>query len=148
MSLKEQINDAVKQAMKEKDDARKTTLRGVLASIKQIEVDQQKELNEDEVLGVLQKEVKMRHESIADSEKADRPDLVAKSQAEIAILEQFLPQAMSEEELTAIIKSTIAEVGATSMADMGKVMGAVMPKVKGRADGGQINQIVRQQLQS
>lgn len=147
MSLKEKITDAVKQAMRDKDDQRKTTLRGAQAAIKQIEVDQQKELDDNDILGVLQKEVKMRHEAIADAEKAGRDDLVAEAKAEIAVLEEFLPKALSQEELETIIKETIKEVGAESMADMGKVMGAVMSKVKGRADGGQINQIVRQLLQ-
>lgn len=147
MSLKEKINDAVKQAMRDKDDQRKTTLRGAQAAIKQIEVDQQKALNDNDILGVLQKEVKMRHEAIADAEKAGRDDLVAKSQGEIAVLEEFLPKALSQEELETLIKEAIEAVGAETMADMGKVMGAVMPKVKGRADGGQINQIVRQHLQ-
>lgn len=147
MSLKTQLNDALKEAMKAKDDVKKTTIRGALAAIKQVEVDQQKELDESDLLAILQKEVKSRKESIADAEKAARPDLVEASQAEIKILETFLPAGLSQEELEAIVKETIAEVSAESMADMGKVMGAIMPKIKGRADGGQVNQIVRQQLQ-
>lgn len=147
MNLKEQLTNAVKEAMKANDEQRKTTLRGALAAIKQVEVDQQKELKDDDILAVLQKEVKSRHETIADSIKADRQDLVAKAEAEITILEQFLPQGLSEVELEAIVKQTIAEVGAVSIADMGKVMGAIMPKIIGRADGGQVNQMVRQLLQ-
>jgi len=147
MSLKEQINEAVKQAMRDKDELRKTTLRGVLASIKQVEVDQRVELDDSGVLGVLQKEVKMRHESIADSEKAGRSDLIEEAKAQLTILEGFLPKALSDDELKAVVKETIAEVGAQSIADMGKVMGAIMPKVKGRADGGKINQMVKEALQ-
>jgi len=147
MSLKEELNEAVKQALKAGDDAKKTTLRGALAAIKQVEVDQQKELDEGDIVGVLQKEVKSRRESIADAEKAGRDDLKQAAEAEIVMLEAFLPKGLSPEELEAIVKEVIAEVGASSMADMGKVMGAVMPKIKGRAEGGEINQIVRQLLQ-
>jgi hypothetical protein len=147
MSLKEQLNEAVKEAMKAGDSAKKTTLRGALAAIKQVEVDEQKELDDGDILGVLQKEVKSRRESIADAEKAGRDDLIQAAEAEVVMLEAFLPQALSPEELEAIVKEVIAEVGASSMADMGAVMGAVMPKVKGRADGGAINQLVRQLLQ-
>jgi uncharacterized protein YqeY len=148
MSLKNDLNDALKAAMKAKNELEKMTLRGALAAIKQIEVDEQTELEDPDILGVLQKEVKSRKESIADAEKAGRDDLIATANDEIAILERFLPQALTPEELEAIVKETIAEVGAASMADMGKVMGAIMPKVKGRADGGQVNQLVRQLLQA
>lgn len=147
MDLKEQLTNAVKEAMKANDEQRKTTLRGVLAAIKQVEVDQQTELEDNDILGVLQKEVKSRNETIADSKKANRPDLVSKAEAEIAILEEFLPKGLTDAELEAIVKETIAEVEAGSMADMGKVMGAIIPKIKGRADGAQVNQMVRQLLQ-
>ena len=147
MDLKEQLTNAVKEAMKANDEQRKTTLRGVLAAIKQVEVDQQTELEDNDILGVLQKEVKSRNETIADSKKANRPDLVSKAEAEIAILEEFLPKGLTDAELEAIVKETIAEVEAGSMADIGKVMGAIMPKIKGRADGAQVNQMVRQLLQ-
>ena len=147
MDLKEQLTNAVKEAMKANDEQRKTTLRGVLAAIKQVEVDQQTELEDNDILGVLQKEVKSRNETIADSKKANRPDLVSKAEAEIAILEEFLPKGLTDAELEVIIKETIAEVEAGSMADMGKVMGAIIPKIKGRADGAQVNQMVRQLLQ-
>ena len=148
MPLKEELNQALKEAMKAKNELEKMTLRGALAAIKQIEVDEQTELEDPDILGVLQKEVKSRKESIADAEKAGRDDLIATANDEIAILERFLPQALTSEEVEAIVAETIAEVGAASMADMGKVMGAVMPKVKGRADGGLVNQLVRQLLQN
>jgi hypothetical protein len=146
MKIQEQINEEIKNAMRSGDDLVKKTLRGAIAAIRQIEIDEQKELEEKEVIAVLQKEVKSRKESIADAEKAERPDLIEIAKAEMKILAPFLPEAMSEEELTAIIKEVIEAIGASSMADMGKVMGAVMPKVKGRADGGQINQVVKQLL--
>ena len=146
MSIREKINQKIKEAMKSGDELIKTTLRGALAAIKQVEIDQQKEVEEPEIIAILQKEVKSRKELIADAEKAERPDLIKTAEAEINILSAYLPETMSEEELTSKIKEAIAEVGASSMADMGKVMGAVIPKVKGRADGGQISQLVKQLL--
>jgi uncharacterized protein YqeY len=147
MSLKEEIQTSLTGAMKAKDEARKVPLRLVMSAIKLAEVEKQEDLDEGEVLSIVQKEVKARHESIADAEKAGRQDLVDAAEAEIKILEEFLPEGLSPEELEALVKETIAEVGASSMADMGKVMGAIMPKVKGRADGGQVNQLVKQLLQ-
>ena len=146
MSILEKINQEIKEAMKSHDELIKTTLRGALAAIKQVEIDQQIEVEEPEIIAILQKEVKSRKELIADAEKAERPDLIKTAEAEIKILSTYLPEVMSEEELTSIIKEVIAEVDASSMADMGKVMGATMPKVKGRADGGQISQLVKQLL--
>jgi uncharacterized protein len=148
MSLKADLQNEFKDAMRAKDEMRKTTLRMALAAIKQIEVDEQKELDDADVLRVLQKEVKLRQEGIAEAETADRPDLVEEGIQEIAVLEAFLPQALSESELETLVAETIAEVGASSPADMGNVMKAVMPKIAGRADGGQVSQMVRQKLQS
>ena len=147
MSLKEEIQTSLTAAMKAKDEARKVPLRLVMSAIKLAEVEKQEDLDEDEVLSIVQKEVKARHESIADAEKAGRQDLIDAAKVEINILEEFLPEGLSPEELENIVKETIAEVGASSIADMGKVMGAIMPKVKGRADGGQVNQMVKQLLQ-
>jgi uncharacterized protein YqeY len=118
-----------------------------LSAVKLVEVEKQEELDDAAVIGVLQKETKSRQETIEDAEKAERPDLVETAKAEMAILEEYLPEGLSPEELETLVKEVIAEVGATSMADMGKVMGAIMPKVQGRADGGQVNQLVRQLLQ-
>jgi uncharacterized protein YqeY len=143
MTLKETISAAMKDAMKAQDETRKVPLRLVMAAIKETEIDKQAELEDDEVLRLIQKEVKSRQESIADAEKAGRADLVETAEAEMAVLQEFLPAALSPEELEEIVKAAIAEVGASSMADMGKVMQAVMPKVQGRADGGQVNQLVR-----
>ncbi|MBT3240358.1 MAG: GatB/YqeY domain-containing protein [Chloroflexi bacterium] len=143
MSIREKINEEIKIAMKSGDEMVKMVLRGTLAAIKQVEIDERKDLEEAEVLSIVQKEVKSRKESIADAKKAERPDLIEAAEKEMEILAVFLPEAMSDEELTSIIKDVISQVGATSMSDMGKVMGGVMPQVKGRADGGQINQIVK-----
>jgi hypothetical protein len=148
MSLKTDLQNEYKEAMRARDEVRKNTLRMALAAIKQIEVDEQKELADADVLRVLQKEVKIRQEGIAEAETANRPDLIEEGIQEIAVLEAFLPQALSDEELEAVVVDTIAEVGASSPADMGKVMKAVMPKIAGRADGGQVSQMVRQKLQS
>lgn len=145
MSLKEQLKDALKDAMRAKDAERKMVLRGALAAIKQAEVDIGEQKEED-ILGIVQKEYKGRKESIADAEKAERPDLIEAAKSEMTILEEFLPKGLTEEEVEAIVKEVIAQVGASSMADMGKVMGAVMPHTKGRADGGMVNQIVRKLL--
>lgn len=147
MSLKEEIQASLTAAMKAQDEVRKVPLRLVMSAIKLAEVEKQEDLDDGEVLSIVQKEVKARHESIADAEKAERQDLIDAAKAEIKILEEFLPEGLSPEELEALVKETISEVGAASMADMGKVMGAIMPKVKGRADGGQVNQMVKQLLQ-
>lgn len=146
MSIRENINQEIKEAMKSGNEMIKTTLRGALAAIRQVEIDQKIEVKEPEIIAILQKEVKSRKELIVDAEKAERPDLIKIAEAEMDILSVYLPKAMSEDDLTNIIKEVIAEVGAGSMAEMGKVMGAVIPKVKGRADGGQINQIVKKLL--
>lgn len=147
MTLKEQLNTAMHEAMKAKDEIRKVPLRLVLAAVKEVEIEKKAELDDDEVLRVIQKEVKARQESIADAEKANRPDLVATAEAEMAVLKGYLPKALTPDELEAIVKETIAEVGAESMADMGKIMKVIMPKIQGRADGGQVNQLVRKLLE-
>lgn len=137
----------MKEALRSGDSERKNTLRLVLAAIKEAEVREQEELDEGEVLAILQKEVKSRQESIADAEKAGRADLVESAKSEIAILEDYLPQQMSEEELSALVEEAIKETGASSPGDMGKVMGVLMPKVQGRADGSKVSQLVRAKLQ-
>jgi len=147
MSLEEKLNHDLKEAMKAKDETRKRVLRLALLAVKLATVEKQEELDDGDVLSILQKEVKARQETIEDAEKAERQDLIETAKAETAILEEYLPEGLTPEELEALIKETIAEVGASSMADMGNVMKAVMPKVQGRADGGQVNQLVRQLLQ-
>lgn len=146
MNYKEALAEAVITAMRSKDALSRTTLRGVQAAIKQIEVDERKELDNDEVLKVFQKQVKSRKESIADAEKANRQDLIDEANAELDILNVFIPKGLSTEELAVLVKEAIAEVGATSPAEMGTVMKAVMPKVAGRADGGAISNLVKELL--
>lgn len=146
MSKKSELETALKEAMRAQDVLRKNTFRLVLSAIKEAEVLKQDELDDAAVLSILQKEVKSRHESIADAERAERADLIAESREEIKILEEYLPEAMSDEELDALISEAIAESGASAPNDMGNVMKLVLPRVQGRADGGKVSQIVRQKL--
>jgi len=132
--------------MKAKDTAKVSTLRLLISEIKNKEIDKRGELTDDEILAVIQKAVKQRKESIEQYEKAGRSDLVEKEKKELEILEAYLPQPLSEEELEAIIDEAIKEAQATSVKDMGKVMKIVMPKVRGRADGKIVNQKVREKL--
>jgi uncharacterized protein YqeY len=145
--VKADLEQALKEAMRASDDLRRTTLRGVLAGVKEAEVMKKGEIDDDAVIAVLQKEVKSRQEAIAEAEKANRPDLIEKAKAESQVLEAYLPQGFSAAEIEAIVTAAIAEAGATTPADMGKVMKLVLPKVQGRADGGQVSQLVRTKLQ-
>jgi len=147
MSIKTQLNDSLKDAMKSGDEVRKRTVRMALAAIKQVEVDKRVELDDTAVTGILQKEVKNRRESLEEARKANRADLIEANEAEIRVLEAFLPKAMPAEELRTIVQAAIAETGASTPADMGKVMKVVMPKVAGRAPNDMISATVREQLQ-
>lgn len=146
MDIKTQLNEAMKDAMRSGDVVRKTTVRMVMAAIKQVEVDKQITLDELAVIALIQKEVKNRNEAIEEAKTAGRDDLVQANQAEIAVLETFLPDAMPADELREIIKAAIAETGASTPADMGKVMKAAMTKVAGRAPGGEISAMVKELL--
>lgn len=147
MSLAERLNEDMKQAMKAQDKFRLSTIRMVRASVKNQEIELRRPLEDNEVLDILSREVKQRKDSLQEFTKAGRDDLAKDLQAEIDIIAQYLPQQLTEEEIKAIVTQTIQETGASSKADMGKLMGALMPKVKGRADGKLVNQIVQQQLQ-
>lgn len=146
MSLSERLNDDMKLAMKSQDKFKLSVIRMVRAAIKNIEIDQRKTLDDQEVLDVLNREIKQRKDSLQEFEKAGRDDLAENLKAEIVVLMEYMPQQLSEEEVKAIVQQTIQEVGASSKADMGKVMGALMPKVKGLADGKIVNQFVQQLL--
>jgi hypothetical protein len=147
MDIKTQLNESVKDAMKSGDEVRKRTLRMALAAVKQAEVDKREEIDDMATIALLQKEVKNRRESIEEAKKAERADLVEANEAEIKALEVFLPKAMPDEELKAIVQAAITETGATAMADMGKVMKIVMGKVAGRAPNDKISSTVRELLQ-
>lgn len=148
MSIKDQLTADMKQAMKDREAGklRLSVIRMVRANVKNVEINDKKELTDDEVLAVLMKEVKMRQDSVEEFQKAGRDELVAQAKEEIAILKKYLPEALSDDELKAIVAEVIAAVGATSPKDMGKVMPAVMAKTKGRADGKRINVMVRELL--
>jgi len=148
MTLKTQLKDALTEALRSGDTLRKTTLRMALAAIKNAEVEARGELDEGKVLSLVQKEVKARHETIEGAQQANRPDLISKAESEIEILSEFLPEPLSEEKLREFVKEAIDEAGATSMADIGRVMGMLMPKIQGKADGKEANQIVREMLLS
>jgi len=147
MDTRAKLQQALKDAMRQKDDLRKRTIRSALAALKLAEVEAGGALDEQAQWAVLQKEIKMRREAIEGAQKAGRDDLIAEAQAEIAVLQEFLPPALDDEALEALAREAIAEVGATSMREMGKVMAVLMPRVQGRATGGQVSQVVRRLLQ-
>ncbi|WP_099361961.1 GatB/YqeY domain-containing protein [Fredinandcohnia onubensis] len=147
MSLLERLNNDMKTAMKNKDKDRLSVIRMVKAALQNEGIKLgSSELSEDAELTVLTRELKQRKDSLREFSNAGREDLVNKIQTEIEILEVYLPKQLSEEELVEIVKETVQEVNASSKADMGKVMAAIMPKVKGKADGSLINKLVQQQL--
>lgn len=146
MSLKATVMAATKIAMKEKNKARLTVLRGFSAAIKQREVDERIELSETEQLAVLDKQIKQRKDSESQFRDAGRADLADKEAFEIRVLSEFLPQQLDEAEITSIIEVAINEVGESGMAAMGKVMALVKPQVQGKADMGQVSQLVKSKL--
>lgn len=148
MSIKDLLTEDMKQAMRDKESGklRLSVIRMARANIKNIEIDEKRELNDDEVLAVLVKEVKMRQDSLEEFAKAGREELVEQAKQEIAILRKYLPEQLSDEELRALVEEAVAETGAAGPKDMGKVMAALMPKTRGRADGKRINTMVRELL--
>lgn len=146
MTLKEKLMSEVKAAMKAKEKERLATLRLVMAAIKQIEVDERIELDDARTMAVLEKMVKQRKDSIEQFGKANRQDLIDVEEAELAIIKEFLPEPMSEDELAEIVAGAVAETGAESMKDMGKVMAIVKAKAAGRADMGLVSKLVKAKL--
>ncbi len=146
MSLKARLKEQQILAMRAKDKARLGTIRMLLAAIKQIEIDNKVELNDDEVTAVVIKSVKQRKDSIAQFEKANRTDLADTEKAELAILQEFLPQPLTSDEVQALIEQAIASSGANGMQDMGKVMGLLKQDIQGRADMGEVSALVRAAL--
>lgn len=143
MSLKDRLMADFKEAMKAKDEIRKNTVSFARAAIKQYEVDNREELDDQGVIAILTKQVKMRKDALSDFEKAGRTDLLDAYNKEIEILMEYLPKQLSEAEITEIVKATAAELGIEGgRQNMGKLIGAVMPKVKGVADGGVVKKIV------
>ena len=146
MSLKDQLLEDLKNAMKDKEVLKKNTVQMVRAAILQVEKDSKIILDDDGILEIIAKELKKRRDVLPEYEKSGRQDLIESLNAEAEILLQYLPTQLTEEELEVIVKQTIDETGASSARDMGKVMQAVMPKVKGKADGKLINVIVKKLL--
>lgn len=152
-NLKNELEQALRDAMRSGDDLRKRTLRMVLSAIRLAEVDARSDRSKGEsldnagVMGILQKELKSRQEAIADAQRAQRPDLVQEAEAEMGVIKEFLPEALSQEDLDDLVKQVIAEVGATSIKEMGLVMKTLVPRLEGRATGDQASQAVRRLLQ-
>jgi len=146
MSLKERLLNDLKDAMKAKDIVRKDTIQLIRSAILQVEKDKQVVLGDDEISEILARELKNRRDALSEIEKSGRADIKEKAEREIEIILEYMPRQLSRDELEAIIRETIAETGALSLKDMGKVMKAVMPKVKGKADGSVVNEIVKSLL--
>jgi len=146
MTLKERIKNDIKEAMRAKDTARRDTLRNINAAIKQIEVDERRELEDADVERILLKYAKQREDAIEQFRTAGRDDLVAKDEAEVTLVRTYLPEPMDDAELEATLQEIVAEVGAESMKDMGKVMGKAKSVIGSRADGGRISQMVKKLL--
>ncbi|WP_134700144.1 GatB/YqeY domain-containing protein [Ammoniphilus sp. YIM 78166] len=146
MSLLDKLNDDMKQAMKDKDKLKLSVIRMVKSSAKNEEINQGKELTDDQVLTLFNRELKQRRDSLQEFENAGRTDLAEQTRAEIEVLLTYLPEQLGEAEVRQIVQETVEQVGATSKKDLGKVMGAIMPKVKGKADGNLVNKIVQELL--
>ncbi len=148
MSLKERIKNDIKEAMRAKDSVTRDTLRNLSAAIKQIEVDERRELSDADVEAVLMKYLKQREDALAQFVEAKRDDLVDKEKAEIELVRRYLPEPMDDTELEATLKKIITDVKAETMKDMGKVMGKAKAVIGSRADGGRISQVVKKLLGS
>jgi len=146
MNSKVQLQNDLKEAMLNKDSVRKTTIRMVLAAIKNAEIDKGQELEDSEIQVIIQKEVKSRRETIEEARRVKRLDIVSENESEIEILDTYLPKQLSTDEINSMARAAIVEVGATSPQEIGQVMKVLMPRVRGQADGKEVNQIVRQLL--
>ena len=146
MSLKDKLMQDLKAAMKEKDKIKKSVITLIRSSVKQYEVDNRSELDDEGVLEIISKQLKQRRDAIEEFEKGNRQDLVEEAQKEAEILLSYLPKQLTEEEIREIVKATIEELGAEGPKAMGKVMGALMPKVKGKADGKIVSKVVKELL--
>ncbi len=143
MSLKEQINTQIKEAMKAKENAKRDALRLLSSAFKQIEVDERRDLSDEDVIKIIQKQIKQRNDSITQYQTAGRDDLIEKELSEIAFYEPYLPKQLGDEELSSAIKAIIAQVGAESMKDIGKVMGMASKELAGKVDGKRINECAK-----
>lgn len=148
MTLQEKLRADLEAALREQDQVRKSAIRMAIAALKNARVAKNADLTEDEMMAALEKEVKQRRNAMAEFERAGRQDLVASESAELAVLEAYLPEPLSEDEIAELARQLIEETGANSLGQMGQVMGKLMPRVRGRADGRQVSQIVRELLRS
>ncbi|MDD2949538.1 MAG: GatB/YqeY domain-containing protein [Sulfuricurvum sp.] len=146
MTLREQINDDIKTAMKEKNSALRDALRLLSSAMKQIEVDERKELTDEDVIKIIQKQVKQRNDAMTQYREAGREDLYEKEASEAAIFETYLPKQLSDEELENALRSLITEIGATSIKDIGRIMGAASKALGAQADGKRINECAKKIL--
>ena len=146
--LKDRITEDMKSAMRSKEKLRLLTVRTILAGIKQQEIDTREEVDDTAILVILDKMCKQRRESISQFAKADRTDLVEQEQAELEVIQLYLPEPLSDPELQALVAEAMTETGASSMRDMGKVMSFIKPKAQGRADMGKISGMIKSQLSS
>ena len=144
--MKERILNDLKDAMKNKDKEKLSVIRMVKGAIQLEEIKKKKELTDDDIVGIIAKQIKTRKESIAEFEKGGRDDLIEATKAEIKILDEYMPEQMSEEEVLNVIEEAFKEVNPTSIKDMGKLMGIISPKVRGKADLGSVNKIIREKL--
>lgn len=146
MTIKDELTNALKDAMKSQNTIKKNTVRIILANIKNAEIDSGKALDETDVIGVLQKQLKMRNDTLQDAEKIGRQDIIDQTNLEIAIIKEFLPEGIDEDQLRKIVAGIISEVGAESMRDMGKVMQKAIPAIAGKASNADISRIIRELL--
>lgn len=146
MPVKQDLDSALKEAMKAKNEAALDAIRAVKSAVKLAEIDKKKEYGDAEIHGLIQSEIKKRKDSIGQFKSGNRQDLVDREQAQVDVLVKFLPPQMSEAEIEKLVDEAIASTGAKGPKEMGKVMGALMPKVKGKADGGVVNAIVKKKL--
>ena len=147
MDIKEKLELALKDALKAGDDVRKRTIRMALAAIRQVEIDMRIALDDSAVLSIIQKEIKTRRESVEEASRVNRVDIVAATQAEIKVLEAYLPTPLTVQELSTMVAAAVAEVNAASPADFGRVMKVLMPRLAGRATGDQAGRLVKERLQ-
>ena len=146
MTLKERLMEDMKDSMRNKETLKKSVITMIRASVKQKEVDDRVDVNDDDVIELIAKQLKQRKDALVEFEKAERDDLIAQTKAEIEILASYLPQQLTDEELEAVVRDAVAEVNAQSVKDMGKIMGKVMAVAKGRVDGKRINEMVKKVL--
>lgn len=146
MSIQKELMNDLKDAMKSKNKIKKSTITMLRSAIKQIEVDERVEVDEERFIEIINGQIKTKRKALVDFEKAERQDLIDQTEKEISILKEYLPEQLSEEKLTAIIEETIEQAGASNMSDMGKVMGMLSPKVKGKAESAKVAAIVKEKL--